>query len=355
MAIARQIPVAATAHHMYSILLREALNFSQSDDTTIAGELRMVCAIHKEIDPSFSYEALATVILTELVDPRTTASDDRKTSRVERQILVQKLRCLIRRMATELGSNFDGCQLIASLLSFDVSSESWSRSDEEDKARLMFQCAILSADLVKKEKNPSGIALLKSSFRQSLIKIRKMLLSWYCSDFGPRFKDKLKKSSDAEEIGAGIPDFDSALTQNSEAVATPSWLRTMRCLLFLEDGESELMKRFLEPDFNVSEVEWATEAARINLCCKFGGVVSDEMIWIVLRSASKSVRGIDATMAISLLENLFANCAKERNGSLKVCDPMVVWELYNLVQYKPTKVASSPEDSSKITMKSLPR
>jgi hypothetical protein len=348
-AIARQLPFAAVAHHMYSILLGELLKNGEIEVTINADELRMVCAIHREIDQLISYEALATVFLTVLVDPTLSSGETQKATRTERHRLVHRIRWLIRTLSSQLSTSFDGSQLIASLLLLDVSSESWSRSDEEDKARIMFQCAIQTADIAKNDLNSSISASSNNSFRQSLFKCRSMLLSWYCSDFGPRYKGKLKKSAgDSEEVGAGTPDFDSALMQSLNLGSTPSWLRTMRCLLFLEDGDSELMQRFLAPDSIVSEGEWADDAARINICCQFGGTVTDEMIWIVLRST-----GIDAAMAISLLENLFANCAKECYGKLKVCDPMIVWELYNLVQYEPSKIVSSPSDVE--SLENMPR
>ena len=61
------------------------------------------------------------------------------------------------------------------------------------------------------------------------------------------------------------------------------------------------------------------------------------MIWIVLRSASAPEGGISSDMAVQLLENLFEACSMYRAGSLRVSDPMLVWELYNLVEYSPPK------------------
>lgn len=365
-AIARQIPVASVAHHIYSNLLREALSLAHSDDASNMSELRMIGAIHKEINPLFSYDALAAVLLTELVASESHDEKASKSTSKERVHLVKKLRLIIRAMSFELGPLFDGCQLIAALLSLDVSSDSWSSRDEEDKARLMFQCAILSVNLTKKEADGSISVCSEGSFRQSLNKAKKLLLTWCCSDFGPRCMGKSEKSTtlrdddDSIVVGAGLPDFSSALCPASEDERVPSWLCTMRCLLFLEDAESPLMKRFLEPDAITAEDDWNDEVMRIRLCCANGGDVSDELIWIVLKSAS-SDEGVDASMAITLLENLFENCSKGHNGSLEVKDPMIVWELYNLVQYHPTKSISSlkskksGDSSADMDSRSFPR
>jgi hypothetical protein len=180
--IARRIPVASIAHHMYSNLLRELLKSNTAMELTNASELRMVAAIHREINPMFSYDSMAAVLLTLLVDPSATQVNGVKTSRRERDLQVKRLRSIVRSIASELGATFDGCQLVAALLSFDVNEKSWSIQDEKDKARLMFQCVLCTYDVSKHDTTAN-----KQSYEQSLIKSRKLLLTWCCSDFGPRF------------------------------------------------------------------------------------------------------------------------------------------------------------------------
>lgn len=345
-AIARRIPVASVAHHMYSNLIREALNSSTTIESSNSSELRMIGAIHKEINPIFSYDSIAAVLLTLLVNPDVYQKNGSKNSRRERDLQVKKLRYTIQAIANELGSTFDGSQLIAALLSLDVNSDSWSIHDEKDKARLMFQCALCSYDVSKLE-----VSGAKQSHRQSLIKSKKLFLTWCCSDFGPRFKRSrgINADSDEDVVGAGEPDYQSSLgfSNGDDEEGVPSWLTTMRCVLFLEDPESTQMKRFLFPDGLVDESEWNDEVIRIKFCASYGADLSDDLIWIVLKAASLNVGGIDSLTALTLLENLFENCSKTQNGKLKVTNPIIAWEMYNLVEYVPSRPVSMEYEGGK--------
>lgn len=287
----------------------------------------MIGAIHRAISPQVSYDAIAAALLMLLVTPEVGRDAVRGSSRADRDHLIKKLRKIIRVLASHLGHSFVGCLLVEALLSFDVSTESWSARDEEDKARLMFQCVTLSVSSFVNQSTYSENDV--RTLRASLKEARKLFLTWCCTEYGPHYSSngQLKR----------VDYFTSALGLRTDEVdIIPPWLSTMRCLLFLEEAESPQLKRFLIPDGASvdDDIDWEQELPRIRLCCSYGGDLRDDLVWIVLKSTSNS-KGIDSEMAIHLLEHLFENCSRSRQGSLTVSDPHIVWELYNLVQYTP--------------------
>lgn len=337
---------------MYFKLLRDTLTVPDTVATTISDQLKMIAAIHRAVPPRISYEALAASLLMMLVSPPENMMAGDKMQRSERYRLVKRLRFIIRTLASELRPTFDGCLLMESLLSFDVSSDSWSARDEEDKARLMFQCVTLfasssfgSVDTKKNNGKSAGATDASSdkSFTKSLVTARKLLLAWCCTDYGPRWasrRNRKRTVSDRESgllAGAGIPDYSSALGPQVEE-KIPSWLNTLRCLMFIEDADSSLMKRFIVPDGEAEDqMDWQEERTRIQKCCEHGVTLDNEMVWVVLKSCNTSEGGMSSEMAIQLLEHLFEACSVSRGGSLSVSDPILVWELYNLVEYTPDK------------------
>ena len=111
----------------------------------------------------------------------------------------------------------------------------------------------------------------------------------------------------------------------------------MRCLLLLEEPESDLTKRFLCPDDTVTDADgsvWEQELRRLRVCCCFGRDLSDESLWIVLRSASLK-QTIDPDMSIQILECLFEGCNRKSTGSISVSNASIVWEMYNLILLPP--------------------
>lgn len=365
-AIARRIPVASVASHLYSKLLRDL--YVQSDasvGSAATDHLKMIGAIHREILPHISYDSIAVGLLTLLANPPAAESCGAKSPGTpvkchsDRARLVKKLRRTIRSLSTELGSTFDGCLLINALLSLDVRTASWSAGDEEDKARLMFQCVTMSVSPFLEAFEGSKLSDDDAAaLRKSLASSRKLILTWCCMEYGPHFGSKRKRKRPESECGenlagAGVPDFDSALGTGASAKRIPPWLIAMRCLLLLEDADSPLMKRFLFPGdaFNDDiEAEWELERRRLRVCCRFGRDVYDELLWIVLRSASMS-QGIDPEMSIQLLEHMFRGCSLQSSGSLTVSDPNLVWEMYNIVLFTPqapaSLVGSDSDDSEK--------
>ena len=111
----------------------------------------------------------------------------------------------------------------------------------------------------------------------------------------------------------------------------------MRCLLLLEEPDSDLTKRFIFPGDTFTDADesvWEQELRRLRVCCCFGRDLSDELLWIVVRSASLK-ETFDPDMSIQILENLFEGCNQKSTGSLSVNDASVVWEMYNLIVLPP--------------------
>jgi integrator complex subunit 1 len=335
-AVARKIPTSSVVRHMYSALVREELELSNPAG---AIHLKMIGAIHGVVPPQVSYDAIASTLLTMLVFP-----PEQNGTKYPRGQLVKKLRRIIRSMATEFASSFDGGQLVDAFFSLDVRNGPWSATDEEDKARLMFQCITLSAAAIINDSSNRGSKELFTAgqiqLRETLMSAKKLMLTWCCTDYGPRYSGRVRKGlgtrKDDEPAGAGPPDFLSALGSSLEE-KIPPWLNTMRCLLFAEDADSELMRKFMIPNEATGEEDpdWADEAARIQLCCDYGGDVDDDQLWIVIKSSMSTNDGLAPAMGVQLLENMIECCAKGRHGTLLVGDPLLVWELYNLVEYIP--------------------
>ena len=86
-------------------------------------------------------------------------------------------------------------------------------------------------------------------------------------------------------VGAGSPNYRSAIGPIAEQESIPTWLNTMRCLLFIEEANSDLMSRFLAPTQTVAEDTkgYTEEQDRIKACCAYGADIDDDMIRIVLR------------------------------------------------------------------------
>jgi hypothetical protein len=348
-AIATRIPTAAVSHHIYIHLLREVLLTMETADAITSDHLKMIGAVHGALPSSLSAEGIAASLLTLLVNQQSPSGQAHGGQ------LVNKLRGLIRAIAKELGSSFDGCQLLQSILSFDVSSKSWNAHDEENKARLMSQCVtLLAASPAIADRSqpiqPTKMSVSSEedavSLKNNLMRARKLLLSWCCADYAPLCFEKeqheqvngKKRHKDDDIAGAGIPDYDSILN-GLEQNKIPLWLEVMRSVLFMESAESPAMQRFISPDGSKieSETDWQEESKRIGQCCELGADLDDEMVWIVLKTASLKEGGTPAEVALPLLENLFECCKKNRKSSLRVTDPKLIWELYNLVEYTPRK------------------
>jgi hypothetical protein len=302
----------------------------------------MISAIHGELPPHVSYDALAESLLTLLAGTKSHDTDVSSTSlRTVKDNLVNKLRGVIRAIATQFGCNFDGIALIEALLSLDVNTSSWSAHDEEDRARLMYQCLTLSVLSMTLPESGKLTSTEASSARKCLDRTKKLFLSWFCTEYGPHFvstsKDKNKSTPDE-----ALNDFGSALGPKiTSSGACPHWLRTIRCLLLMEDADSIYLKSFLVPRSVVAvDTKWEEELTRMRLLRRLGGVINNDMVRVVLRSVSKNDTGITSDMAIQLFETLFEGCGGKSRFTLQLTDPDIIWEMYNLALFVPPEPIS---------------
>jgi hypothetical protein len=231
--------------------------------------------------------------------------------------------------------------LFDALVSFQVSSESWSYSDEEDKARLMLQCVTLAMTPFVDNASKSETDLL--SVKSTLHTLRKQLLTWCCLEYGPFFRAETPlKRLDYFRRGSVFID------DGRQGKPLPHWLMVVRCVLFLEAPDSPHFKCFMIPGEELHEdfVDWEQEILRLKVCATYGGDLQNDLIWILLKSTAIS-NGIDAEMAINILEHLFEKCGQLKNALFNVNDPNLVWDLYNLVLYTPeARTWNSSADSS---------
>jgi integrator complex subunit 1 len=332
--IAKRLPSTNLVKSMYSSLIGSYVNGLERPDSSSTDKLKMIIAIHGSVTPVISHGAIAAAILQMLA---LEASPDNssilpsiKTALPE---CVKRLCGFIRALATGIAVSFDGCALLRALLSFDVNHCNWTTNHEEYKARLMFQCVTMHAACRLTDDD-------HDSLERSLAEMKHMLLSWCCTGYGPRFNGRVRRKRTYVESATGekIPasDYHSVLNSSGNQVV-PTWLNTMRCVLFLEDADSQLMRQFVAPDIAHADCdsEWHAERERIRACCGLGRSVNDEMIWTVVRSCASPDNGLLPDIAIQLLENMFENCGKDRMRSLSVANPALVGELYTLAQFTP--------------------
>lgn len=337
--IAKGIPTPVVIDRMYSVLIPDVLTSQDSMDSS--DQLKMIAAVHRVVPAQISYDAVAQTLLTILVQSKDPAGQKNRDDRKRR---MKRLRCVLRLLASELSPNFDACALMNAFFSFNVSVEHWSREDEEDKARLMFICILMQlsfpvglagAENTKARSNgTNGQATASmSSARSSVLAAREILLRWCCTEYGPRFApNRIQKDAD-DNCGAGTPDFRSVLGPTGLDEKMPSWLKTMRCLLFVEEPDSSLMKTFLglSSSDDDDDVEWMQLMPSVRLCYEKGVDLTDNILWIVVKACAKKRLGSD--VAITLLEHLFRCCSKDRAGDMVLTDPTTAWELFNLTQY----------------------
>lgn len=335
------------ARQIYHQLLSEVLaTIGRGVDASASDQLKMAGAVYSTLPKALSSDGIAASLLMLIGSSIKSVSADE--TRNERRQLIHRLKTVLQLIAQTLGASFDICKLLESLLSYDVKDASWTVQDEEDRARLVFQCIMLlvppspkeatrnPAKSIRKGAVPSDID--SDVLKYKLTTARKLVLTWFCTDYGPQFAGRGSKDNDPE-IGAGTPDYSSALAGGTGRKSYPVWLKTARCLLFMENGDSPQMQRFVRGSSGLDDGDptWQDEKYRIDRCCEYGCDFDDDMMGTILKSASLEDGGINSEMALTLLENLFECCNVHHAGSLNIKDMMLAWELYSLVVYEPPK------------------
>jgi len=353
-AVATTIPTVAVTKHIYGHILREILLSMDSHDSAFSDHLSMINAVHDVLPSHLCANGIASSLLDLLTDPPILLSDFSKSQ------LVRRIKKLIQAIAEKFGSSFDAYEVLDAMVSYQVDSEYlWTIRDEENKARLMFQCMTLLVDptvviqriqpLAKSVKiaKPSEINI--ATVRDKLIKARKLIIRWCCEDYAtlcPTSTNKYRRNTSINGlrekkmnniVGAGPADYTSILDGLSER-NFPDWVNTIRCMLFLETPDSSKLRQFLAMDNTSVEDDpgWDDEAKRISFCCDFGADVDDAMMWVILDTSTRKENSTPNDVALLVLEHMFECCKKDRKPSLLLQDPNLLSKLYELVEYIPT-------------------
>lgn len=353
-AIARRIPTSAVARHIYKHLLREVLLAMDSIDSSAGDHLKMIHAVHDVFPANLSADGIAASLMSLLFDRPPSLRQ------ISGETFIRRICELLRAVATGLGSSFDGSQLLNSIAQFQApNSEYVSRADEESRARLMFQCTTLQiidpAALDTRSvnwdhpKSNSGTEGTKTILKHRLADARKVFLHWFCRNYapfcsGPVVETKGGKKG-AEFVGAGVADYASIL-DGASGQNFPEWIAFLRIVLFLESPDSARMNAYVfqEGLSNDKAAEWQDEMARIRLCYEVGTNVDDEMLWIVIRAATRDIKPIAPDVALPVLEHLFHGCIRETESFLSLKDPALLWELYRIVEYIPDRISQEDEN-----------
>jgi hypothetical protein len=168
------------------------------------------------------------------------------------------------------------------------------------------------------------------------------MLSWCCNDYGPHCAIKPGPRKDEESLGAGPPSYASVLGPSLREERVPPWLKTMRCLLFLEVADSLTMKQFLGLGAE-DESEWVQLIPALKLCCQQGADLDDEMLWAVVNACNGADPELclSPEVAIIMLENLFKGCNTDNGGTIEVKDCRIARELYDLAEYVPLEAVTA--------------
>ena len=360
-AIAKRIPTSAVSYHICSHFLQE---MAHSPDAPNSDHLKMINAVYSVLPDNLAADGIAAALLS-LLEKKSDNSLNVEVS--NKSSLVRRLLLIMRSLSKELGATFDCRRLLSALRSNKARPSTWTVTDEEDKARLMFQCVILLVDKSLQSSNQRKPHLPQPAVQQAdtpfenaevmkkdLIKARKVLLDWGCNDYAPLCSNKKDgeysgkhHKQDLSMVGAGAPDYSSMLDGLESSKSSPRWLETMRCVLFLEQPESPCLHRFLFPggDSPSSDADWKNETLLIARCCEYGADVDDEMVSIVLK-AGNGETGMSAPMALTVLEHAFHGCSKSRKASLHITDAALLDELYTLVEYLPPAPAETKDEKS---------
>ena len=356
------MPSAIVARQMYYQLLSDVLATMEGGaDASVSDRLKMVAAVYSAFPRDLSADGIAAALLVMM--GKSGGTTNAKTTMAERKQLGKHLKHLLQLVAQQLGSSFDVCKLVESFLCH-VRDASWTHEDEEDRARLMFQCVLLLVPPPPKEASRHSTKSSRKEFalsqseadalKKKLSIARRLMLTWFCADYGPLFGTAKNKTIN-KSVGVTLPDYKSALGGVNGTICHARWLTIARCLLFMENGDSPHIQRFVGGSDVIEEndASWLDLKYRIDRCYEFGCDLDDEMMWIVLKSASLEDGGISSEIALTLLEHLFECCSLSRRGSLKITDVMLAWELYSLVIYEPPETLTmhheTPSKSSNAT------
>jgi len=321
--MASRVPYEQVAHRIYSSFMAPEVQETPQD----AGRdyWTLMKAVHDVLPREVSYKALASstmhLLLLEIQQNNSSA--------------IRKVGPVVERVIEAFGHSYDGMSFVEALLRIDVKEASRSIKFEEDRGRLVFRCLILAVKSGKSSDEEVSMVLRRA---------RKIILKWLCKSYIPlrsAAKRKNKKKVN-DDISSRACNFQSALNSETEDLISP-WLNTVRCMLFMEDPTSDLLRSFLYPydngDFSFVE----KNAAVVDRCCRLGRSVDSDLIWDVLKSSTMSGGKVEPERTLVVLENLIESCGKGRHGTLTIeGDSTLAWELYSLAEYYPSVDGDMP-------------
>lgn len=266
---------------------------------------------------------------------------------LSRKAFLDRICRLLRAVAHDLGNAFNGLQLLRSMAEFHVpDSVEWVRQNECDRARLLFQCVLLCIDspadleskfLCQSISDDSGSKEQLRSFQVTLSTARKVVLHWLCEDFARFYEPTTDGTTSLNGIiGAGVADYSSIL-DGVTSRALSDWEKIVRALLFLEPPQSPCLQEFLSLDTSCEKLLLDDLVVRVRLCFELGGNIDDEMIRIAVDAAIRGDKRTPPAISLGILEHLFHGCRKDRRAVISLKDPMLLWELYQLVEYTPCR------------------
>ena len=385
-AVANKIPTVAATKRIYGHILQEILTSMDSHDSSFSNHMSMIHAVHDVLPDQLCASGIASSILDLLINPPISLVDLSKPK------LVRRIRNLIQTIAKRFGSSFDAYEVLNAMISYQVDPKFlWTLRDEENKARLMFQCVTLLVDssVVTQQIQPGGKSIKSINptekgvkiVRNKLIKARKLIIKWCCEDYAPlcstqinKFRKNIPTNGSPEKkkdgiVGAGPADYSSILDGLSERNFS-DWINIIRCMLFLEAPESSTLRHFLSMDDTSVEdyPGWGEEAKRISFCCDFGADVDDAMVWVVLETATQDKIKAKNDVALLVLEHIFEGCKIDKKPTLLIRDAKLLYKLYELVEYIPpairndrpvchdcNELSAGQSNSSNISSFSIPR
>jgi len=336
--IARKIPTASVANHLYSRLLEQLLTALDSVESSASDHLKMIHGVHGVFPASMRSAAIATALMGfHLKKPEAYQAQGHS-------VFLDQICKLLRSLAHDLGPAFGGLELVCSIADFRApDSAGWTQRHESDRARVLYQCALLSIGnptelqnkAVQRDASNEHETAELLGLRATLSSARKVMLKWFCEDFAGYFTTDYEDGTNARNgmIGAGIADYSSIL-DGMTTKKLCEWETTLRALVFLEPPDSAGLKDFLPSNTSGELSSMDDTVMRASLCFEFGGNVDDEMVQIVVQ-ATGSMKPMPPSIALGVLEHLFHGCRKDQRAIMSLTDPTLLWTFYQFVEYTP--------------------
>lgn len=288
--------------------------------------LQMLKAVLQSVPRNLGHNAIASSIIA-LISTENDACGN-QWSQVD-------LLCGLLRNTVNLLPNkwYSGHLMVKFMLGIDDRS---SRVGDDIIARIAFECILLMVPTAMADRSlishvPQDQKAI-GELASALLEMKKMMLTWCLETF--QVLDA-KRSDQFKTKEPYNPDFSSILDGETRQSPRKANLKIMHCLLFLMQHDSEDLLHFLYP---VSISHSATEElevtkARSRICIQYGRDVDDDLIRIILQRTTCNGGNIGPVAAMELIELLLYFCRDGSEGSIRITDSDIVWDLYKLSEH----------------------